>query len=130
MSKSTRAVVATNTVATVLGGTDQYLNSACCQFTSNATVGNRQIVLQILDSASNVMYQFSAGIVQAASLVRIYCFMSGVAREAAFVNGELNIPIPFDAIVPQNGSVKVFDSANVAAGGDTMVVSIASEITR
>jgi hypothetical protein len=128
-SKSTRQTVATNTVTVGALGSDAYLNSVCAQYTSNATVGNRQLVLQVLDSSSNVMYQFSAGIVQAASLVRFYNFMAGVAREAAFVNGELMVPIPFDIIIPQGGSVKVFDSAAIAAG-DSMVVSAALEAVR
>jgi hypothetical protein len=103
-SKSTRQTVATNTVTVLALGSDAYLNSACVSYTSNATVGNRQLVLQVLDSSSNVMYQFSAGAVQAASAAsQFYNFMAGVARETARVNNELMVPIPFDIIIPQGG---------------------------
>jgi hypothetical protein len=122
-SRGVRQTVATNTVTISQFGEDTYILSVAVSFTSSATVGNRQLILQVLDSASNVLSTYSAGAVQAASLTNRYNFMPCGAREAAFVNSEINIPIPFDLIVPSGGSIKISDQANIAAGVDTMVVN-------
>lgn len=120
---------ATNTGTVAAPGQDTYLEYLSVQYTSNATAGNRQVVVQILDAQANVWFQMSAGAVQAASLVRRYNFLSGAARETAAVNGELNVPVPENWFVPAGGSIKVFDSAGIAAG-DSMIVSGAVSTVR
>jgi hypothetical protein len=128
-SKSLRTTGATNSLQSNTVNEDTYLLFVSVAYTSNATVGNRQIVLQVLDPSNNVLAQHSAGLVQAASLVNRYNFMPCITRETALVNSEVNVPIPFDLMIPSGGSFKVLDTAGIAAG-DSMVVGYGLLSTR
>lgn len=92
-------------------------------YTSDATVGNRQLVVEVKDDAGNVRVDFHAGAVQAASLVRHYVFQSGIYRETSFVNDEIQVAIPMGMTLEPNWTVTVRDADNVSVG-DSMVVSI------
>lgn len=90
---------------------------------STATVGNRQIKMEILDDDSVVRADIHAGAVQAASLTRHYLCGQGVYRETSFVNGEMHVPIPHDLILHPGWSFRVYDSAAVDAAADDLTVS-------
>lgn len=91
-------------------------------YTSTATVGNRQIVLQVKNSDGNVIYDAHAGAVQAASNVYHYEFMQGIYRETSFIDSAINVPVPVDFIIPPGSTIVVYDSANIAVG-DSMVIN-------
>ena len=91
---------------------------------TTATVGNRQIKLEILDAADNVRMDSHAGVVQAASLTRHYEYMKGIFREAAFIDDAIQVPLPTDLAIPAGWKVRVYDSAAVDAAADDMTVSI------
>lgn len=114
----------TGPLSTILdSGMDLQLSSVSVAYTSTATVGNRQVVLQILNPSNQVIAQFSAGMTQAASLVRRYNFSNVGVREAAAVNGEVVVPIPKPLLLNAGFTLKVYDSAAIDIN-DTMAVGI------
>lgn len=104
-------------------GFDHTLQSIWVELITTATVGNRQIELQILDAASDVVAGMTAGAVQAASLTRQYLFAAAVPNLTAFINGNLQNGFP-SLLLPDGYSVRVFDSAAIDAAADDMVVHI------
>ena len=90
-------------------------------YTSTATVGNRQIRLALIDNLGNTVFDAHAGAVQAASLELHYSFAQGVYRETAFVDSQIQVPIPQDIVIPAGYSIKVYDVANVDSNDDFII---------
>lgn len=93
-------------------------------FTSTATAGNRQLVITIQDDSDAVVFNYSAGAVQAASLTRSYSFGRGTFRETAFVDGKIMCPIAFGTVLLPAWDLRVADSAGVDAAADDMTIDI------
>ena len=95
------------------------------ELTSDATVGNRQMTIELQDDAADVIGRWKAGAVQAASLTRNYCFAPSNADLTAFRDTTfLMTPIPPTIVLPASYVVRVYDSAAVAAAADDMVVQM------
>ena len=93
------------------------------ELTTTATVGDRQIVVELQDSAADVIAQWRAGAVQAASLTRYYCFAPANADLTAFRDTDyLMTPIPPTIILPAAYIVRVYDNNAVAAAADDLIV--------
>lgn len=105
-------------------GETRKLNSIFVKLVTDATVGNRTLTAEVQDSAGNVVGRISAGAVQAASTTRYYLFMQGTYRETAFINSDIQVPIPQDSYIPGGYVLRVYDSAAVSAAGDDMTVAI------
>lgn len=90
-------------------------------YTSDATVGNRRLQMQLL-KGSDVYNDAHAGAVQAASLVYDYNFKQGIFRETSFIDNEIEVPLPKDFIIQGNFSLKIFDKEGVS-GSDSMIIS-------
>lgn len=99
------------------------LNWAHVELISTATVGNRQIAMNVKDASGNVIYSIAAGIVQAASLTRHFNFAQGVYRETAFVANEIQVPIPMDLWLSEGFTLQFLDSAAIAVAADDMTVA-------
>ena len=99
------------------------LNFAHVILVTTATVGNRQVTLYIKDASGNILIDTTAGTVQAASLTRHYVFLQGIYRETAFVNSELQVPLPMDAYLGPGYTLQIKDEAAIAAAADDMTVS-------
>ena len=95
-------------------------------YTSDATVGNRQIVAALLDQDDNIVYDITAGAVQTASNAYHYNYLPGIFRETSFVNGEIQVPFPIFFVAKGGYRLRVYDSANIAAG-DSMALSYSVE---
>lgn len=93
-----------------------------CEYTSSASVGNRQIRMAMLNSAGTVIFDTHAGAVQAASLARHYLFMQGIYRETAFIDGEIQVSLPKNIVIPAGYKIKVYDSSAINSG-DSMLVN-------
>lgn len=117
----TRLTAATNTLSIQIRSAVK-LNWAHLTYTSDATVGNRTIVLEVLDDAGNIVLDVHTSANQAASLTRHHEFFPGVYRETAFstVGAAITTPIPMGLIIPGNYILRVRDSAAIAAG-DSLV---------
>lgn len=100
------------------------LNSIFVVLVTDATVGNRQIVFEAMNTDGVVVGRISAGATQAASLTRRYLGMQGTYRETAFINTDIQIPIPQDSFLPAGFSLHVYDSAAISPTGDDMTVSV------
>jgi len=95
------------------------------ELTTTATVGNRQMTIELQDDSADVIAQWRAGAVQAASLTRYYCFAPANADLMAFRDTSfLMTPIPPTLLLPASYVVRVYDSAAVAAAADDMVVQL------
>lgn len=94
---------------------------------STATVGNRQMALEIQDDSANVVFRSLAGAVQVASLTREYHFAPNPVREAAFVNTQIMVPIPPKLILLPGWTLRVYDTAAIDAAADDMTVSVLLE---
>lgn len=90
---------------------------------SDATVGTRQIILELYDNANVLQADWHAGATQAASLTRHYMFQPGLLRETAFVNGEILVATPMTLAIPSTWYLRVRDSAAIAAAADDMTVA-------
>lgn len=89
---------------------------------TTATVGNRQMTVELQDSAADVIARFDAGAVQAASLTRNYLFGANLPDLTAFRAGDLLMtPLPC-LVLPAGFIVRVYDSAAIAAAADDMVL--------
>lgn len=96
-----------------------YLDWVFVAFTADATVGNRQLQVDILDGAGAVLYTAQAGALVAASGTAKATFSPGVPFTTS---GYLFVPLPKKILIPTGGTVKVYDSAAIAAATDTAAV--------
>lgn len=93
------------------------------QYTSTATVGNRQLELQVLDRDANIIYEKIAATTQAASLTYNYQFGANVADATSpDSNDDVSVSIPEELYIPPGGDLRIFDNAAVAAGADDMLI--------
>jgi hypothetical protein len=96
---------------------------------SSAVVGNRQVEMEEFLAAADAtshLFHAAAGAVQAASLTRHYNFGQGFQQPTAFVSGTIEHPMPV-LTLPAGGRVRVFDSANIDAAGDALMVFVQIE---
>ena len=95
------------------------------ELTTTATAGDRQIVVQLQDAANDVIGEWRAGAVQAASLTRNYIFAPANADLTAFRDTDwIMTPFPPTIILPAGFQVRVYDNNAVDAAADDMVVQL------
>lgn len=100
------------------------LQSIYVDYTSSADAGNRQLTVEIQDTTPDVVAVIKTGIVQAASLQRYYQFAPQLPDLTAFRDTSyLSTPLP-DIILDEGYTVRVYDSAAIAAAADDMLVYI------
>ena len=94
------------------------------ELTTTATVGDRQIVIQVRDGANDVVDEVVAGNIQAASLTRNYHFGVGRSDLTAFRDTDhLETPTtPW--MLPETFDLRIFDNNAVDAAADDMVVQM------
>jgi len=112
---------------TVPASTIWRIQSIWVELVATADVGDRQIVVEIQDASDDVIAQFRAGAVQAASETRYYMFSPQVGDVTSFRDTDyLSTPIP-PLILPAGYDVRVYDNNAVAAAADDMVVQMMVE---
>jgi len=96
------------------------------EFTSTATAGNRQLVIELQDAAGDVIAQAArAGVIQAASLSRNYLFAPAVADMVTFRDTDYTTcPIPPTVFLGAGQKIRIYDKAAVAAAADDMIVQM------
>lgn len=112
-----------NKVFTVTAGQEWEILSIWIEFTTTATVGVRQITVDMLDNANDVIGSFVAGTTQIASLGRNYMFAPMVQLMTAFSGTYLSFPLP-PFFLPAGFKVRVWDSAAIATTADDMIVQM------
>ena len=96
--------------------------------TTDATVANRRVLVQSIDSDSNVVFDTHAGAVVAASQTsQHHEIMQGIYRETSFIGSSLQVPIPIDFVLDAGWSLRV-SIENGVAGDSYTVDVVASEL--
>lgn len=94
------------------------------RMSTTATVGNREIIVDIRDDTGTVIASLNTGINHAENLIRFYLFAEGLPRETAFFSTD-NLYHPTPKIsLPPTFDVRVLDSAVVDVAADDMFVYI------
>lgn len=107
---------------TVPAGKVWIFQSLRVEFTATATVGNRQVAVQVRDDTADVVFEVVAGAVQAASEARNYHFAPQVADLTAFRDTDfLSTPMPA-LVLPAGYDIRIFDNNAVDAAADDMIV--------
>ena len=92
---------------------------------STATVGDREMKVEIQDGSAVVIAEFTARAVQAESLTRKYQFAPGLANEDAFAStDELQTAIPCHFELAATWVVRVYDAGARDAAADDMTVQM------
>jgi len=111
---------------------DEYwkIQSIWVELITTGTAGNREIVIEILDDAADVVARIKAGIVQAATATRYYLFAPNVTELTAFRGTALADTL--STIIPNwtllsGWAIRVYDIVAVAAAADDMVVQMMIE---
>lgn len=113
---------------TVTAGMVWHLLAARVEFTSDATVGNRQLELRILDAANDTQWSVVPDLVQAASLTYNYNFGPSMSDlDAVRDTTWVSTPFPPTLILPAGSQINIFDNNNVAAGDDMIVHLLIAE---
>lgn len=92
-----------------------------CIYTSDATVANRQLVMELLNGSDALRWDTHAGGTQAASLVRHYSFLVGIYRETSFLDGEIQIAMP-KILIPEGFKLRIRDTGD-ASSSDSMAIN-------
>lgn len=109
---------------TVPANTEYQILSVYVSLVTTATVGNRQMAVQALDSSNNILIGARAGAVQAASLTRVYNFAPGLPTDVAFRDTDyLAVSMP-PIFLAAGQKLRVWDKAAIAAAADDMTVRI------
>lgn len=104
---------------------EYHILSIWVELTTTATVGDRQLVVQVQDAAPDVIGEVRAGAVQAASLTRNYMFSAPCADLTAFRDTDfLMTPLPGPLVLPATYIVRIYDNNAVDAAADDMVVQM------
>lgn len=92
------------------------------EYTSDANAGDRQLVVEIQDSANDVIAQFRVGVTQAASLTYYYMLAAALADLTALRDTDyLMTPLPPTLILQPGDQIRVYDNNNVSAADDMVV---------
>ena len=103
------------------------IKSIWLEFATDATVGNRQLQIDIRDDAADVIFQMRVGIVQAASITRYYALSPHLVDLTAFRDTDyLMTPFP-ELTLAEAWSIRIWDNNAVAAAGDDLVIQIITE---
>jgi len=95
------------------------------ELTTTATVGDRQLQVDLRDAADDVIGQVRVGAVQAASLTRYYMLGPALADLGAFRDTDyLMTPLPPTVFLPAGYDIRIFDNNAVAAAADDMVIQM------
>ena len=99
----------------LIAGTDVFYEilSVKVEVISDATVGNRQIVIIVRDSSGQAVFKFNAGAVQTASLTCDYICGRGVTPTNVFNNGGLFIQLPLGLVLLPSWSMEVADDNGI-----------------
>jgi hypothetical protein len=101
------------------------------ELTTTATVGDRNVVVRVLDASDDVLFQFESGATQAASLTRNYNWGAGLPQSGSFA-GSTNMycALPTGGIPLQAGEkLQVLDANAVDAAADDMQTHVRYLIT-
>jgi hypothetical protein len=95
------------------------------ELTTTATVGDRQLEIQIQDSTGDIIAAFQVGITQGASLTNNY--LIGIAMPdlaALYDTSYLITPLPAGTFLSAQQTIRIWDNNAVAPAADDMIVKM------
>ena len=101
-------------------GATWHIYNLYAQYTiaSSCSTGTRQLRVNILDDAADVIAEYRAGATQEVNTVRYYTFAPGLADMDSFRDTDfLTTPIPGTLVLPTGYSVRIYDQADIASSG-------------
>ena len=106
--------------------TEQQIFWIWVEFTSTATAGDRQLVIEVQETGADVIGHWArAAIVQTASLTRNYLFAPAMADLSAWRDTDyLTTPIPPPAFLQAGDILRIYDNNAVDAAADDMIIHI------
>jgi len=97
------------------------------ELTTSADVGDRQLVIEILDPSDDIIAQVIPGATQAASINGRYLFALGAPDLSAVRNVTyLATPLPL-LMLPAGYKIHIYDSAAIAAAADDLNIQMLYE---
>jgi len=91
--------------------------------TTDATVANRRVIIQSIDDEDHVVIDLHSGaVVTASSSNQHHELLQGIFRETTFVGGAIQVPIPFNFIIPNGWALNITVENGVA--GDSYTTEI------
>lgn len=76
--------------------------------TTDATVANRRVKLQVLDESSNLVFDVHSGAtVPASQTLQHHEFMQGIYRETSFVGSALQVPIGHQMLLTNEWTLRI-----------------------
>lgn len=110
----TDEAVGNDKVFNVPAGTEYQILWIYAELTTTATVGDRQIEIDIRDNNADVIGQVRPGVTQAASLTYNYMFAPSLADLTAIRDTDfLMTPFPPTVFLPAFYQIRIFDNNNV-----------------
>ena len=111
---------------TVTTGEIWQVQTIYVDYTSTATAGNRQLVVQFRDDSDNIVGEARAGATQAESLQYFYTFsLTGADMTSVRDTDQLSVGLPLMTL--QSGyDIRIFDNNAVAAAADDMTVRVSA----
>jgi len=96
------------------------------EFTTTATVGDRQIQINLLDGAADVIGQIRPNVTQAASLTYYYMIAPSLANGVAVYDTDhIQTPLPPSVFLPATYAVRIYDNNAVDAAADDLIIQMA-----
>jgi hypothetical protein len=118
-------ITGSNKLITVPAGQEWQILSMWVEYTSTGTAGNRQLSIQVLDNASDIIGVWQPSIVQATNLTYNYYF--GIAmpdllglRDSVY----MITPLPAGLILSAGQQIRVWDNKSINSGGDRVVLQM------
>lgn len=108
---------------TVPGNSMWHIDAVWVHLAATATVGSRQVMVYITDTASQSILVAQADTIQAASSTGYYFFTPDMPLDAGFTSERLRGPL-WDVWVRPGCTVTVKDNAAIDAAADDMEVSL------
>ncbi|RMG96174.1 MAG: hypothetical protein D6706_10625 [Chloroflexi bacterium] len=110
---------------TVTAGKEWHIMSIHVELSTSATVGTRQLEIQVRDTADDVIASYRVRLTQAESTSYHYEFAPGVANDTSIVDSNhATVAIPPTLILPAGYDVRIFDNNAVDAAADNMIVQM------
>ena len=91
-----------------------------CIMTTSAVGGNRRLLIEVKDTSNHIVTDIHAGPKQGSSLIKQYSLKSGIGRESAFVDDDVELALTDNLILLPGWTIQILDSANVDAVGDVI----------
>ena len=113
-----------NKTVTVPANKQWFVKSIYAKLISTATVGNRQLDVNITDDSDNVLLKYKAGAVQAASLTEEYVFAPSHPQETGFTANVMLRALGENIVLPAGYKIRIYDSAAIDAAADDLTIRI------